>query len=140
VLPTDLRKRSLSTCEPVFVLNDAIAALAAYEAAGWAQLGWETWLKYPGGKHGRAPTRTLTVERGDSEGWRDFVKRTHDICVETIRAMQLAWEGRSQTEDEVLYFCLTQVQPQIHPPRRWPTAPPPTGGRLRPRLRGLRRP
>jgi hypothetical protein len=112
VLSTDLRKRSISTREPVFVLNDAIAALAAYEAAGSAQLGWETWLKYPDGRHGHAPTRTLTVERGDSEGWQDFVQRTHDVCVERIRATQVEWEGGSQADDEVLYFCLTPIQPQ----------------------------
>ena len=112
VLPTEMRNRSLSTREPVFVLDDVIAALAAFEAAEWAQLGLETWLKYPDGKDGHAPTRTLTVERNDSEAWPDFVHRTHDLCVETIRATQLEWDARSQAKGEVLYFCLIPVPPQ----------------------------
>jgi hypothetical protein len=85
VLPTEMRYRSLSSREPVFVLDDVIAALAAFEAAGRAQLGWETWLKYPDGKHGHAPTSALTLVRTNSEGWPDFVHRTHDLCIETIR-------------------------------------------------------
>jgi len=111
VLPSDLRGRSLSPREPVFVLNDVLEALALYQTAGWAQLGWETWLKYPDGKHGHAPTPTLDLEQGKSETWPEFVRRSHDSCAETIRTTQCEWEASSHDEGEVLYFCLTPAEP-----------------------------
>jgi hypothetical protein len=111
VLPADLRSRSLSPREPVFVLDDALEALALYETAGWAQLGWETWLTYPGGRIGHAPTRTLDLEQGRSEAWHEFVRRSHDVCVETIQATQRDWDAGSHNEGEVLHFCLTPRRP-----------------------------
>lgn len=116
-LSGDLRRQSLVQTEPVFDLSAALKAASLFEAAGWALIAWEGWVASPDGRYGhpKAVLGTESINKGNTESWSDYVRRSWEFGRITMRKEAARWPIRGHTVDERLYFCLTPIAPPGSP-------------------------
>jgi hypothetical protein len=115
LLPQALKEQSLSDREIVLTPENASRAVDFLEAAQWAVVGWEPWLKLADGSH-LHPMLGGDFEREAHEDWTAYVHRTAHLCRQVMKEEQERWDsgdfllkGGPDERELTLYFCLTAV-------------------------------
>lgn len=108
LLPPELRARSVNDREIVLCYQDALEAIDLLEAAKWALLGWEGWLRCADGRIGFAQQFPgPDIDREPGELWETLVRRSAALCRTTIEEAQRRWTIQPERSDADLFFCLT---------------------------------
>ena len=111
VLPTELRKKSLSEREIVLAYDDALLAIDYLIKNRWAMLGWDGWILLPDGKVTASLQHqgTCTIFKEKGETWEEYVQSSAEFCKEIMEISQRSWDHRPEVEGGVLYFCLSAI-------------------------------
>jgi site-specific DNA recombinase len=105
-LPPDLGTKSLSEREIVLGSEDALRAVDILAANGFAILGWEGWMEYPGGRIGH------------HEPWETFTAEAADFCRRAMNIAHSEWMEDADAADVCLSFCVTAISWEEHEARR----------------------
>jgi hypothetical protein len=103
LLPQELQKVSASSLEIVLSYQEALWAIDHLTQAGVPILGWEGWIRFPGGELGHSESFQGTT---DTEGIEDKFERAEFIC-HTIEEAWTEWQKQPETDPSELLFCIT---------------------------------
>lgn len=114
LLPSSLRKLSLSKSEVVLPYAEALQAIDIFEHADLALHGWEGWVEYTADSHGHHQDYqgTMSIEILPQEKWSDFVKRSAEFCRSTMKIDQERFDVDPICRNMKLYFCLSVFGPE----------------------------
>lgn len=112
LLPARLRQRSRSTEEIVLPLEHAIRAIDILSSASCAFRGWEGVIVHKRGAEERPAEfqRELGIERGGSERWDDFVRRSAHQCRTSMMDAYNTWNTRTEAKEAQMWFVLQTEQ------------------------------
>jgi hypothetical protein len=110
LLPGVLRVLSLSDREIILPWPEVQRAVIILTASNVAVTGWETWVKYPDGRFGRAiddsaiEMQPATIS--NDETWRQFVERAQRDVMRAMEAENSRWALAPDLEGGVPHFKL----------------------------------
>jgi hypothetical protein len=102
LLPKRLREASISSCEIVLPMAEALEAIDLLESQGLQILGWEGWVRDSQGRvgHGSAPQGTGSLQDLSAQ-------EAAQLCRATIPAGAAQWVQDNPGSTDALHFCIT---------------------------------
>lgn len=102
-LPTDLSHKSISSCEVVLPLAEALRAIDLLEGADFHILGWEGWVKCADGRVGHGSAGKYSSISLHDQTPEEAARITRQGIAEDAAS----WESENAGTTDQLYFCIT---------------------------------